>query len=292
MTLLSTVARILQLRCDWRFGRPAPWAWARKLRASRVVRMVLRTAFAALHPIPAINIGDRNTSFWRWGWLTLDLDQPSDVMCNIKREQLPFLDGSVGYLYASHVLEHLKDDEIRFFLRECHRVLRPSGLLRLVVPDLDLFVSSFTGHDSELHFERPVNEFGESLRFGVEHFVQQGIASPGATLSHNGLIAVVASYTNGTPPIDVSREEFDRHFDPNDLDGFVRWCVSLKVDGASEDFGHFNGFNYRRLRRFLVDAGFPRICRGFYNDPFVPARMRGMDLANKQHISLYVNAGK
>jgi len=46
-------------------------------------------------------------------------------------------------VYASHVLEHLHDDEARNLLRECHRLLRPNGVVRIVVPDLQSLVQRY-----------------------------------------------------------------------------------------------------------------------------------------------------
>lgn len=46
---------------------------------------------------------------------------------------LPFPDGSIDYVCSSHVLEHLPNPIAG--LLEWHRVLRPGGLLYLVVPD-------------------------------------------------------------------------------------------------------------------------------------------------------------
>ncbi|MES2604949.1 MAG: methyltransferase domain-containing protein [Pseudomonadota bacterium] len=47
-----------------------------------------------------------------------------------------FGNGDVDVVYASHVLEHLSLRDANHFLQEASRVLRPDGVLRLVVPDL------------------------------------------------------------------------------------------------------------------------------------------------------------
>ncbi|HZQ08194.1 MAG TPA: methyltransferase domain-containing protein [Anaerolineae bacterium] len=56
--------------------------------------------------------------------------------CDVSRG-LPFADGSVAVIYASHVLEHIRLSGARTFMREAHRVLATEGILRLVVPDLE-----------------------------------------------------------------------------------------------------------------------------------------------------------
>jgi len=53
------------------------------------------------------------------------------------RRPLPFAGASFDAVYASHVLEHLEPAEGSFLLAEMRRVLRPGGIARLVVPDLE-----------------------------------------------------------------------------------------------------------------------------------------------------------
>jgi SAM-dependent methyltransferase len=71
-------------------------------------------------------------------WVNLDV-APSDPAVRRwdARSGLPFDDGAVVACYASHVLEHLSKVEASRLLAECQRVLRPGGVIRLVVPDLE-----------------------------------------------------------------------------------------------------------------------------------------------------------
>jgi SAM-dependent methyltransferase len=50
---------------------------------------------------------------------------------------VPFPEASFDVVYHSHVLEHFHRDAAERFLRECRRVLRPGGVLRVAVPDLE-----------------------------------------------------------------------------------------------------------------------------------------------------------
>lgn len=50
---------------------------------------------------------------------------------------IPFADGRFEAVYHSHFFEHLPRRMAEPFLRECLRVLRPGGILRIVVPDLE-----------------------------------------------------------------------------------------------------------------------------------------------------------
>ncbi len=71
-------------------------------------------------------------------WINVDFESSGpDVLPYDLRLGLPFPDESMELVYHSHVLEHFSKRRGEFLLRECLRVLRPGGLLRLAVPDLE-----------------------------------------------------------------------------------------------------------------------------------------------------------
>lgn len=71
-------------------------------------------------------------------WVNLDLHPASEsVQLWDLQNDLPFPDGSFDVVYHSHVLEHFsKADGLRL-LERCGRVLRPNGVIRIAVPDLE-----------------------------------------------------------------------------------------------------------------------------------------------------------
>jgi SAM-dependent methyltransferase len=71
-------------------------------------------------------------------WVNLDLHpaNPSVQECDLQKD-LPFPDGSFDVVYHSHVLEHFSKDGGLEFLKRCYRVLRPNGVIRIAVPDLE-----------------------------------------------------------------------------------------------------------------------------------------------------------
>lgn len=59
------------------------------------------------------------------------------------RRGIPFPDESVDAVYHSHLLEHIDRTAVPDFLREVHRVLKPGGVHRVVVPDLETLAESY-----------------------------------------------------------------------------------------------------------------------------------------------------
>jgi len=50
---------------------------------------------------------------------------------------LPYATGTFDAVYHSHILEHFPRQQAFSLLRECNRVLRPGGIIRVAVPDLE-----------------------------------------------------------------------------------------------------------------------------------------------------------
>jgi predicted SAM-dependent methyltransferase len=68
------------------------------------------------------------------GWINIDFDEKHapDVVADVKN--LPYADNSVDEIYASHILEHFNYDEP--VLEEWCRVLKPRGMITVIVPDV------------------------------------------------------------------------------------------------------------------------------------------------------------
>ena len=78
------------------------------------------------------------------GWINIDLDRAAcpDVVADFTRP-LPFADGCADYLHTEDFIAQLEPDDLQRFLRECRRVLKPSGALRVLTPDLARFARMY-----------------------------------------------------------------------------------------------------------------------------------------------------
>ena len=56
---------------------------------------------------------------------------------------IPFNDSSFDLVYHSHVLEHFSKSDGYNFLSECYRVLKPNGVIRIVIPNLENIVREY-----------------------------------------------------------------------------------------------------------------------------------------------------
>jgi predicted SAM-dependent methyltransferase len=81
------------------------------------------------------------------GWTNIDLDNAAADMQLDVRDGLPFPDSSVEFIFAEHFIEHLLRAEAVAFLGECHRVLRPGGVVRLSTPNLQVICDAYLARD-------------------------------------------------------------------------------------------------------------------------------------------------
>ena len=58
-----------------------------------------------------------------------------EVWCDLNKKPYPFEDSSVDFILCSHVLEHIKEQELFWF--EMHRILKPEGIIFACVPHKD-----------------------------------------------------------------------------------------------------------------------------------------------------------
>jgi predicted SAM-dependent methyltransferase len=77
-------------------------------------------------------------------FVNIDLYKASNEVdeANIKKP-LVFEDNSFDVIYLSHLLEHLNREEGEGLLKECYRVSKPGGIVRVVVPDLEEIVEEY-----------------------------------------------------------------------------------------------------------------------------------------------------
>ncbi len=70
-------------------------------------------------------------------WTNVDIAGGDGVTKHDAYQPLPFDDGEFDAIYHSDLLEHLNKRYAPLFMRECWRVLRSGGILRVAVPDLE-----------------------------------------------------------------------------------------------------------------------------------------------------------
>jgi predicted SAM-dependent methyltransferase len=114
-----------------------------------------------------VNVGPGMSA--KEGWVNIDIFQFPGVNCIYDcRRSLPFADESVAFIFTEHFFEHIEYvEEAPFFLSECHRVLQPNGIIRMIVPDVEKYVRAYCKDGWEdLTEVRPLKPDHTDVHFG------------------------------------------------------------------------------------------------------------------------------
>ena len=77
-------------------------------------------------------------------WINIDMKPLSPEVIDVDLYQgIPFPDNTFDVVYHSQVLEHFPKERALGFISECYRVLKPNGIIRVVVPDLENIVDEY-----------------------------------------------------------------------------------------------------------------------------------------------------
>jgi SAM-dependent methyltransferase len=92
------------------------------------------------------------------GWINVDIDPAGrpDVVADLGRP-LPFATGVADFIHTEDFLAQLDPVPMQEFLRECRRILRPQGALRVLTPDLERFARMYL--EDPAHLVRIWNTF-------------------------------------------------------------------------------------------------------------------------------------
>lgn len=112
-----------------------------------------------------VNLG---SGHWKLeGWVNMDLDHASrpDVCANLAAG-LPLRDACVDFMHTEDFIDQLNLEQAGRFLRECHRILKPGGVIRVLTPDVEQLARLYL-HEPENLKALWRDHVGVPLRFGT-----------------------------------------------------------------------------------------------------------------------------
>src|SRR2546425_7482393 len=106
------------------------------------------------------------------GFTNLDYYWRPGILCWDLTRALPFGDSSLKGIYCEHCLEHLTYEDAGKALREFRRILIPNGLVRVVVPDVELYIDLYV---RDRRGEKVVLPYEDELEIKTPLFALNGI---------------------------------------------------------------------------------------------------------------------
>lgn len=122
----------------------------------------LISAYLAKADVPRLQIGAQSNSIQ--GWLNVDIMPKSrDVAYMDATQPFPFADNTFRYIYSEHMIEHISFHEAEFMLRECFRVLKPNGKIRISTPNLAFLIDLY---DTTKSIQR------DYINYSTQHYLK------------------------------------------------------------------------------------------------------------------------
>jgi len=85
------------------------------------------------------------------GFLNIDAFPPADLICDI-REGVPLQDKTAKLIFTEHFLEHIDyPKSVKKVVKECYRILEPTGKIIIGVPDGGLAMESYVTRDKKFY---------------------------------------------------------------------------------------------------------------------------------------------
>jgi len=166
------------------------------------------------------------------GWINVDLlESDADLRLDL-REEWPFAENSINYIYSEHIFEHFElDEEVPHFLSEALRVLRPGGTFDVGVPDTEWALRSY-GDPSDPYWlfsktvhpdgcETQLDHINYHFRQGTEHKYAWDYETLARTLQKFGFI-------------EITRREFDARLDADHRKLGTLYVRALKPNTATQ----------------------------------------------------------
>jgi len=227
-------------------------------------------------------------------WYREHQDQQAMIAYDLmERVPLPIADDEAQLIYTSHTMEHVPDVAAFHFFSEAHRTLAPDGLLRVTVPDADLFYRAYCNRDR--HFDNIVRQYADPVKahkIGLD--VPADAMSPQQLFLWRVATTVSVHHTDGSPER-LDDDEVDRLFDTLPYEEALNECIAkcdLEVQRRHPGC-HVNWWNWKKLSQSLREAGFSKVRRcGFGQSASPLMRDKRFFDSTRPESSIYVEAEK
>lgn len=160
-------------------------------------------------------------------------EYPKNVRYGDVIKGLPVPPQSAQAVYCSHVLEHMALDEIRIALRNVFSYLRPGGVFRLVVPDLEQLTRTYLADPTP----GAASRFMQESYLGEKNFTRGLKAMPTALFGRSRHLWMwdfkgMAEELEAAGFTDIRRATFGDSSEPhfNNVESEGRWTDCLGIE--------------------------------------------------------------
>lgn len=245
------------------------------------------------------------------GWQNLDF---SPVSVEVTRAdltgRLPLPDGQADLVYSSHFLEHVPVERVPSFLAECHRLLKPGAVIRLVMPDLEDICREYLAMRSIGEHEKAdflvIELLDQCVRKQPGGQLASVLQESGRTGLQSYILSRLGNYVDSPRSAPLSIKRICRALLGRFESLYLRALLALlpsvfrqqNVSRAVVGETHAWVYDFHTVSRLLAAAGFVDILRveadtsRYAGFPFAPLDLDNEGRPRKGVGSLFIEAAK
>ena len=123
-------------------------AWEFRKR-NQVIEKKYVSAYLRCNRIRKLNIGCGGKRLS--GWLNSNYQSRREgVIFLDATKRFPIADGEIDYIYSEHMIEHIPHGKGIDMLKECYRVMREGGVIRISTPDLMFLIKIYGNNRTKI----------------------------------------------------------------------------------------------------------------------------------------------
>jgi len=111
------------------------------------------------------------------GWLSVDIWPAKEGIAYMDATKIfPLENGSFDYIFSEHMIEHIQLQEGFFMLKECYRILKTGGKIRIATPCMDYLIEKVDKQDetTQKYFQKlvkPIMATGINISIDRAYFI-------------------------------------------------------------------------------------------------------------------------
>jgi predicted SAM-dependent methyltransferase len=201
------------------------------------------------------------------------------------REPFPFEDEVFQWIISEHFIEHITPNQAVHWLKECRRMLKPGGIMRISTPDLRLHVKGYLQRKKTFFKQQHKN-----VTAMLSH-----LANADETLeliAEEDLIPWLSS-ANPALPESEFREMVQNSQERQSLITYIQknsWRPAFMINQVFQLWQHKWIYDFDELKFAAREAGFNPAC--VKQTTFGKGNICRFDLAYRRYESLYVEIRK
>lgn len=175
----------------------------------------------------------------------------------LRKQTLPIDDNTAEIILSQYSIEHVTNDAAEFFFKESYRALKPKGVFRVVVPNIELDMRAYKNNDRSYFFWEDWS-IDQPEIYGLNKPLKHASIEQ-LFISHFAASASTVHIANN--PDKIGDDEFKETLDSSGEEKALDYCISrCKIEIQKEyRYNHINWWNANKLIEALNKSGFNEV---------------------------------